>query len=107
MNRRQLADNIDSIDEKIAELQREKAEFYAAYRADYETKGHHKDDVKLELVAVKAAIRQRQRLDKDKDGVTEKDDRVDAILIEIAGTPVATRTRDAREGETRSSWEAA
>ncbi len=66
MNRRTLADNIDGLDEKISELQREKAEFYAAYRESYEAKGHHKDDVKLELAAVKAAIRHRQRLRQDR-----------------------------------------
>jgi DNA repair exonuclease SbcCD ATPase subunit len=83
MNRRTLADNIDALDEKIAELQREKAEFYAAYREDYENKGHHKEDVKLECAAVKAAIRQRQKLAKDKDAVVERGDRIDTILDEI------------------------
>jgi hypothetical protein len=83
MNRRTLADNIDALDEKITELQREKAEFYAAYREDYENKGHNKDDVKLELAAAKAAIRQRQRLAKDENAVLEKDDRVETFLFEI------------------------
>lgn len=97
MNRRTLADEIDKLDEQIAELQREKSEFYASYRASLETKGEHKDKIKLELAAVKVAIRHRQKLAKDRDAVEEKDDLAAAILDEITGTPVATRTRATRE----------
>lgn len=99
MNRRQLADNIDELDAKIAELQQEKSEFYAAYREDFEKTGAHKDELKLELAAIKSAIRHRQRLAKDRDAVVEKDDRVAQIVDEICrtGTVHATRTRVARE----------
>lgn len=85
MNRRTLADNIDGLDDQIAELQREKSEFYAAYRAQLETAGEHKDKIKLELAAVKVAIRHRQRLARDHDAAIEKMDLADAILDEITG----------------------
>lgn len=114
MNRRTLADSIDGLDAQITELQREKSEFYAAYREGLEKTGMGKEEIKVELPAVKAAIRQRQRLAKDRDAVEERDDRVSSILVEIthaaknnapAATAAPTKAIPDKSEPTRASRE--
>jgi hypothetical protein len=94
ITRKSLADAIDTLDDQIAELQSEKAETFAAYRAQLEHGGAGKSQVKVELAALKAAIRQRRKLTDDREHTEQLDALSDEILCEIAtGTVRATRTR--------------
>jgi uncharacterized protein YdcH (DUF465 family) len=98
MTRKALADAIDSLDDDIKVLQESKAETYAAYRDQMKGQGAGKDAVKLEMVAVKTAIRQRRALTADATGVEERDSLTDEILTEIrSGTDRATRAHVARD----------
>lgn len=98
MTRKALANAIDDLDDQIKVLQTSKAEAYTAYREQLESKGTSKPDVKVELVAMKAAIRRRREIAADENAVIEKDELTDSILNEIrSGTPNATRAHHAQD----------
>lgn len=89
-----LADEIDAIDESIAALNASKSEAYAAYREQMAGEGFDKDNIKLEIIATKAAIKRRRDVAKDQLAVEEKDALTEEIFDEIT-SPRATRTREA------------
>lgn len=92
MTRKETANAIDAYDAEIKTLQEGKAETYAAYRDQMKAQGIHGDAVKLEMVALKTAIRQRRAIAQDATGVEERDSLTDEILTEIrTGTERATR----------------
>lgn len=98
MTRKALADAIDSLDDDIKVLQNTKAETYTAYREQMKGQGAGKDAVRLEMVAVKTAIRQRRALAEDAAGVEERDSLTDEILTEIrSGTRPALARAGARD----------
>jgi hypothetical protein len=98
LTRKELANAIDAYDAEIKVLQDGKAETYAAYREQLRGQGAGKDSVRLEMVAVKTAIRQRRALAEDATGVEERDSLTDEILTEIrSGTEGATRAHVARD----------
>lgn len=97
MTRKALADAIDALDDDIKVLQDTKAETYTAYREQLKGQGAGKDAVKLEMVAVKTAIRQRRALTLDATGVEERDSLTDEILNEIRSGTTHALTRASRE----------
>lgn len=84
LTRKGIADEIDRLDAEISALQTDKAEIFAAYRDQLKAK-HEKEEVALEIASLKAAIRKRQKIVADGDAVTDRDARIDAILVEIGG----------------------
>jgi len=95
--RRELADTIDEYDAIIADQNESKRDTFVCYRADLEKEGMAKDAIKLELAALKAAIRKRQKARKDAGAVEEQDALAEEILSQIKnGTPDATHMRGAR-----------
>lgn len=104
ITRRNLADEIDRLDDKIAELQTDKAEIFKAYRAQLECDGVARPDIAVEVTAIKAAIRRRRSMEDDPRAVENKDALIDAIYVEISGAAQrgmvsATRTRACASGE--------
>jgi hypothetical protein len=98
MTRKSLADAIDGYEAEIKLLQDGKAETYAAYREQMKSTGAGKDAVRLEMLAIKTAIRQRRALAEDASGVEERDSLTDEILTEIrSGTHPAIARAGARE----------
>lgn len=88
ITRRALADQIDSLDEQISELQAEKATYYTAYREQMEKASLAKSEIKNEIVACKAAIRRRQKQRRDGDEFEKQDALTDEVFLEIT-KPVA------------------
>ena len=92
-----LANTVDEYDRLIAEHNESKSETFTVYRSDLEKEGLSKEQIKLELAALKAAIRKRQKAAKDPDAVEAKDALTDEIFEQLkTGTPDATRTHHAR-----------
>lgn len=97
VTRRGLADEIDRLDEHLAEINSEKAAMYAAYREQLEHDGTAKAEIKAELQALKAAIRKRRALAKDRRTVEDADYLLDEIINEITGGPSRSRAREEQE----------
>lgn len=87
INRRGIADEVDRLDEEIAELQRQKRECFAAYSAQLGTQGLDKDQVKLQVVALKAAIKRRRAYRDDEHGAGKREDLIDVVFDEIRRSP--------------------
>ena len=104
ITRHSVADEIDRLDAQISELQTDKRGIYETYRAQMEKDGAAKSAIKVEVEALKLAIRQRRELTKDENVVIERGALVEEILTEIrkVGTKNATRAhaRRTREGGT-------
>jgi hypothetical protein len=107
ITRRSLADEIDRLDDQLAEIQTDKAEIFKAYRAQLEKDGIAKPEITVEVTSVKAAIRRRRAMADDPLAVENKDALTDAIYAEISGpaqrgTGNATRAR-AQRAKARTS----
>ncbi len=95
ISRRSLADEVDSIDQSIADLNESKRELFESYRNQLSAAGALKPAIKIEIEAAKAAIKRRRAVAKDEFAVEEKDALVEEIFHEItARAPRATRTRE-------------
>lgn len=105
ITRRGLHAEISRLDEIIDAANNQKAEQFDAYRKQMSDKGDAKPLIKTEIEAFKKAVRKLRTLKKKGDEVVEQQEElVDEIVLEIQrpksiGTPVATRTRVAREPE--------
>lgn len=100
ITRRGLADEIDRLDGQLAEIQTDKAEIYKAYREQLEADGKTKPDIAAEVAVMKAAIRQRQALAKNRDAVIERDAKVEEALAEIS-QPAKNNARSGSGGAAR------
>lgn len=98
MTLKELVNSINASDDAIKDLQDSKSETYTAFREQYIAQGHSKAEAKLRLEAIKAAIRRLRALENDEAAVLEKDDIVEAVILEIkSGTNPATRAHVARD----------
>lgn len=100
ITRRSLHDEIDILDQQIAELQRGKAEMFDAYREQLAAAGLPKTQIRDELDAFKKAQRKLRALAKDEVAVFEKESLVDEIVAELQRSETGTRnalTRATRE----------
>lgn len=88
-----LADEIDTYDQSIADLNKGKKDCFDAYRDQMIKAGVAKENVRKEIEAVKAAIRRRRAAAKDAVAVEEKDALVDEIFAEISAAARAPRAR--------------
>ncbi|MER9217901.1 hypothetical protein NKI48_03050 [Mesorhizobium sp. M0644] len=86
-----LADEIDTIDASIKDLNGSKSDAYKAYREQLEDTGMDGRRAAAEVAAVKAAVAKRRKLAADPEAVAEKDDLIDAILAEIMAKPSRAR----------------
>lgn len=108
ITRRGIADEIDRLDHEISELQRDKAEIFAAYREQLENSGMAKSLMRVEVAALKAAVRQRRALKEDRDAVETKDALTEEILDEIQRAPAGTqnapraRARETADNDSRA-----
>ena len=93
ITRKGLADEIDTYDEAIADLNASKRDRYAAYREQLEREGMAKDNIKTEIAAVKSAIKLRRAIVADELAVEERDARVDEVLEEIHARTRTTHQR--------------
>ena len=93
----EVADCIDEYDKLIAEHNESKSDTFTCYRAALEGEGMDKAAIKLELAALKAAIRKRQKAAKDPSAVEEKDALTDEIFTQISGGTGNARVRVAHE----------
>jgi len=91
ITRKSLADEIDTYDQSIADLNVGKKDCFDAYRDQMVAAGVAKANIKAEIEAVKAAIRRRRAVAKDAFAVEEKDALVDEIFHEITASPRAPR----------------
>lgn len=91
ITRKSLADEIDVYDQSIADLNAGKKDCFDAYRDQMLGAGVAKPNVKIEIDAVKAAIKRRRDVAKDREAVEQKDALVDEIFYEITATPRAPR----------------
>lgn len=94
ITRKSLADEIDVYDQSIADLNGGKKDCFDAYRDQMIAAGMSKPNIKLEIDAVKTAIKRRRAVAKDGHAVEEKDALVEEIFEEItivARAPRATR----------------
>lgn len=107
ITRTSLADEIDLYDQQIADMNSGKKDCFAAYRDQLEAGGMAKANIKVEIEAVKAAIKRRRAALKDADALSEKDALVDEVFHEITRPHV--RGAGAREiiGFSGSEGEAA
>ena len=97
ITRKSLADEIDTYDQSIADLNQGKKDCFDAYREQMVAAGVAKENVRKEIDAVKAAIRRRRAVEKDEIAVEEKDALVDEVFAEITArtrAPRATRIRE-------------
>jgi hypothetical protein len=106
ISRKGLADEIDRVNDELAELQTAKREIFDAYREQLKARGKHDTDIKLEIAAIKAAIRQRRALALDPFGVEAHDTLVTQILTEITGKEDDDPSRATRARETDEDTEA-
>ena len=88
-----LADEIDGFDLQIKALNEQKSAAYKAYREELEDAGMEPRRASAEVAATKAAIAKRRKLRENPDEAREKDDLIDAILVEIMARP--SRAREA------------
>ncbi|MBZ9600715.1 hypothetical protein [Phyllobacterium chamaecytisi] len=92
ITRKSLADEIDTYDQSIADLNDSKKDCFDAYRDQLFAAGVLKENVRKEIVAVKAAIRRRRAVQKNEIEVEEKDALIDEIFDEINQRSRAPRT---------------
>lgn len=90
-----LADEIDGFDLQIKALNDAKSAGYKAYREQLEDAGMEPRRAAAEVAATKAAIVKRRKLRENPDDAREKDDLIDAILMEIMDRP--SRAREASQ----------
>lgn len=88
-----LADEIDGFDLQIKALNEMKSAALKAYRAQLEDAGMEPRRAAAEVSATKAAIVKRRHLIANPDEAREKDDLIDAIVVEIMEQP--SRAREA------------
>ncbi|WP_457659679.1 hypothetical protein [Sinorhizobium medicae] len=91
ITRKGLADEIDQIDEAIKAYNESKREAFDAYRDQLIAAGVAKPNVKIEIEAVKAAIRRRRAVRKDEAAEIEKSELIDEIFDEITTVARAPR----------------
>ncbi|RVL05122.1 hypothetical protein CN151_10795 [Sinorhizobium meliloti] len=91
ITRKGLADEIDQIDEAIKAYNESKREAFDAYRDQLIAAGVAKPNVKIEIEAVKAAIRRRRAVRKDEAAEIEKGELIDKIFDEITTVARAPR----------------
>lgn len=91
ITRTSLANEIDTYDQSIADLNGGKGDCFDAYRDQLFAAGYSKPAVKLEIEAVKAAIKRRRLRAKNAAAVDEKDALVDEVFVEITSAPRAPR----------------
>jgi len=91
ITRKSLADEIDVYDQSIADLNDSKKDCFDAYRDQLFASGMLKENVRKEIVAVKAAIRRRRAVQKNEIEVEEKDALIDEIFEEINQRSRASR----------------
>ncbi|PLT84974.1 hypothetical protein BMJ34_34515 [Sinorhizobium medicae] len=91
ITRKGLADEIDQIDEAIKAYNESKREAFDAYRDQLIAAGVAKPNVKIEIEAVKAAIRRRRAIRKDEAAEIEKSELIDEIFGEITTVARAPR----------------
>ncbi|RVK56935.1 hypothetical protein CN162_12785 [Sinorhizobium meliloti] len=91
ITRKGLADEIDQIDEAIKAYNESKREAFDAYRDQLIAAGVAKPNVKIEIEAVKAAIRRRRAIRKDEAAEIEKSELIDEIFDEITTVARAPR----------------
>jgi len=94
-----LADEIDGFDLQIRSLNEQKSAAYKAYREQLEDAGMEPRRAAAEVAATKAAIVKRRKLRENPDEAREKDDLIDAILVEIMARP--SRAREASYAEAK------
>jgi hypothetical protein len=85
LTRRGIADEFDRLDHEVEEANFDKRAILAGYRKQLEATGTPRPQIKIEVEALKAAIRQRRALARDPDGVAATSATVEAILAEISG----------------------
>lgn len=90
-----LADEIDGFDVQIKAMNEAKSAAYKAYREQLEDAGMEPRRASAEVAATKAAIVKRRKLRENPDAAREKDDMIDAILVEIMERP--SRAREASQ----------
>lgn len=107
ITRKSLADIIDAYDDQISELNKSKRETFDAYRDQMIAERRTKPEIKIEIEAVKAAIKRRREAAKDEHALIEKDELIDEVFHEITRAPRATRENieefDAETGEVRDT----
>jgi len=89
-----LADEIDGLELQIKALNEMKSAAYKAYRDQLEDAGMEPRRASAEVSATKAAIAKRRRLRENPAEAREKDDLIDAILVEIMERPSRAREAD-------------
>ncbi|QND32148.1 hypothetical protein HB772_07460 [Sinorhizobium meliloti] len=94
ITRKGLADEIDQIDEAIKAYNESKREAFDAYRDQLIAAGVAKPNVKIEIEAVKAAIRRRRAVRKDEAAEIEKSELIDEIFDEITTVARAPRAHE-------------
>lgn len=96
ITRKSLADEIDQYDQQIADMNSGKKDCFDAYRDQLSAAGMAKPNIKIEVEAVKAAIKRRRAAEKDPTALEEKDALTDEIFWEItsAHAPRATRVEN-------------
>lgn len=95
ITRTSLANEIDEYDQQIADMNSGKADCFNAYRQQLADIGMGKPAIKLEIDAVKTAIKRRRAAIKDMAALEEKDALTDEIFDEI--TRPVVRGAHARE----------
>lgn len=83
ITRKSLADEIDQYDQQIADMNSGKKDCFDAYRNQLIDAGVAKPNIKIEIEAVKAAIKRRRASEKDPTALEEKDALTDEIFWEI------------------------
>jgi len=89
-----LADEIDGLELQIKALNEMKSAAYKAYRDQLEDAGMEPRRASAEVSATKAAIAKRRRLRENPAEAREKDELIDAILVEIMERPSRAREAD-------------
>lgn len=91
MNRKQIADAIDGLDEQIKALNAAKSDLFKSFRVDLEDAGMEPLRAAAEAAVLKAAIARRRKLADDPADVHEHDALIDGILAEITRPHVHAR----------------
>ena len=98
VTRLQVADAIDDLDDRLADLQELKKAVYQNYRAALASRGFAKIAITAEAATLKLAIRQRRNIEKDPEKAKQYRGLFDEILAEITAAPSRARAR-AREAD--------
>jgi hypothetical protein len=98
LSRKGIADEFDRLDHEVEAANFDKRAIMAGYRKQLENGGMARAQIKIEMEALRIAIRQRRKLARDRDVVTLTDSRAQEILAEItlsqpAGHSAATPSR--------------